>query len=144
MKYLRTLMTLLLIGMGCMGLLTSCEDDDDDYDPLSEAISDTDPSYGFLLNATSYRLQIDLGEVEEFKIVLNPGQLKLARLDPDRTYILHVLVLDTAGRVVSEYVNTFYIDNIPLDNQLRDFLCSWFVEFTPNNPLYGFANNFGS
>lgn len=141
----RTTLKLLLVSVVCIGMLGSCGDDDDNnYEPLSESIASTDPSYGYMWNNTRYTLQIDFGEVEEFNVTLAPGAMMLAQLTTDRTYIMHVVVMNSRMRVVSEYINALYVDNIPLDNQFRDFVCSWFVEFTPNYPEYGYANNFGS
>lgn len=139
-----TLGKLLLIVMVCSGLLTACNNDDGKKGAISGAISTPDPSYGFLVNATPYRLQIDFGEKETFDLILSPGQILGVHLDTKRAYVMHVVVLNTAGRVVSDYMNGFYVDEIPLDNQLRDFVCSWYVEFTANYPEYGYANDFGT
>lgn len=134
---------MLVVGLGCAGMLIGCGDEDTSDHGVS-SITSADPSHGYMLNSTPYYLQIDLGEKEEFALRLNPGMLIEMNLDTNRTYVLHVVVLNSANRTVSEYINTFYIDDIPLDNQLNDFVCSWYVEFTPNYPEYGYANNFGT
>ena len=144
-KYCMTTVKILLVVFLCTGVLVSCGDDDDDKDStIMDAIANADPSYGFMVNSTQYRLVIDLGEEEEFEIALDPGMIIDMQLKERKTYILHVVVMNTRGRAISEYVNSFYIDEIPLDNQLGDFICSWYVEFTPNQPESGFANNFGT
>ena len=141
--FFRLTRRVLLAGLVCVGVLTGCSDEDDSGNGVS-AITSADPSHGYMLNSTPYHLQIDLGEKEKFELSLNPGMLIEMKLDTNRTYVLHVVVMNAANRAVSEYVNTFYIDDIPLDNQLNDFVCSWYVEFTPTYPEYGFANNFGT
>ena len=96
------------------------------------------------MNSTRYRLVIDLAEREKFEFELAPGMTVGIYLQVKKTHTLHVVVLNQAGRAISEYVNSFYIDDIPLDNQLKDYICSWYVEFTPEFPEYGFANRFGT
>jgi hypothetical protein len=141
-----TIVKVLLFISLCLGLLVSCGDDDDDdkYSFVSGTISNTDPSYGFMANSTPYHLVIDLGEREDFEFTLAPGMITGMHLKEKRTYVLHVVVLNESGRAISEYLNSFYIDDVPLDNQLKDFVCSWFVEFTSKYPESGFANNFGT
>jgi hypothetical protein len=127
----------------CAVMLAGC-DDDDDNGPRISSISNVDPSYGFMINSTDYHLTIDINEVEKFEINLDPGMVIGLRLDENRSYTMHVVVLNSRGRVVSEYNNSFFIDNIALDNQLSDFVCSWYVEFSPDSSEYGFTNNFGT
>lgn len=138
----RFFLTLFIVVL-CTGFLVNCGDDDDDSLIMS-SIANDDPSYGFMVNSTQYRLVIDLDEKEEFDIALDPGMIIDMRLRTRKTHVLHVVVLDGANRALSEYINTFYIDEIPLDNQIKDFVCSWYVEFTPEQPLSGFANKTGS
>ncbi len=144
-KFFISTVKAILLVMLCSGLLIGCNDEDDDKNsPISNAIASNDPSYGFMVNSTQYHLALDLGEKEKFEFSLSPGMTIGVRLKVKRTYVLHVVVLNAAGRTVSEYVNSFYIDDVPLDNQLKDYLCSWYVEFTPKYPEYGFANKFGT
>jgi hypothetical protein len=144
-RFLITMMKVILLGLLCSGVLVSCNDDDNNQkSTITSAIGNSDPSYGFLLNSTPYLLKIDLGEEETFTIELNPGMLLGMHLKENKTYVLHVVILNNVGRVVSEYVNSFYIDAVPLDNQLEDFICSWYVEFTPTFPETGFVNKFGT
>jgi len=142
--FIITVKVILIVSL-CLGILVSCGDDDDDKSSvISGAVMDADPSYGFMVNSTGFRLLIDLGEREEFDVSLAPGEIIWIRLKENRTYVLHVVVLNETGRGLAEYVNSFYIDDVPLDNYLMDFVCSWYVEFTPVYPGDGFANRFGS
>ncbi len=136
----------ILLAALCVGVLISCDDDDDDDNNLtiSGTLVNADPSYGFIGNSTEFRLQIDLGEKEDFTLNLAPGQIIGVQLKENKTYILHVVVLNQGGGALSEYVNSFFIDDIPLDNQFKDVLCSWYVEFVSNYPEYGFGNEFGT
>ena len=142
-SFIRTVKVILLVSL-CLGVLVSCGDDDDNGVTISNVITDADPSYGFIVNSTGYQLLIDFGEEEKFELRLVPGQILQVNLRENRTYVLHVVVLDIRGGAISEYNNTFFIDDVPLDNQFRDVLCSWYVEFTSNYPEYGFANKFGT
>ena len=142
--FIMTVKVILLVSL-CLGVLVSCGDDDDNKDlTVSNALTSADPSYGFMVNSSGYQLLIDFGEEESFELSLVPGQILQVNLQENRTYVLHVVVLDIRGGAISEYINTFFIDDIPLDNQFRDILCSWYVEFTSTYPEYGFANKFGT
>ncbi len=144
-KFFLTTVKVLFIVFLCINFLISCnDDDDDDNSSILGSIASADASYGFMANSTSYSLVIDLGEKEEFEITLEPGAIVEMKLQENKTYVIHVVVMNTAGRALSEYINSFFIDDIPLDNQLSDFVCSWYVEFTSNQPLSGFANEFGT
>lgn len=133
---------LVMLVLLCAGLIMSCKDDDDDnLSPNSEILGNINPGYGFLVNSTDYRLVIDLDEQETFEVTLNPGATMGIALHEKKTHVIHVLMVNGAGRVVTEYVNSFYIDDIPLDNQLNDFVCNWYVEFFAES---GFVNKFGT
>ncbi len=127
----------------CLGFVVSCSDDDDDND-LTGAIATEDPSIGYMLNSTEYRLLIDLNEQEKFDIALDPGTIIEMKLKTRKTHVAHVIVMNSANRAIGEYVDTFYINEIPLDHRFKDFICSWYLEFTPNYPLQGRANLSGS
>lgn len=125
----------------CLGVLVSCDNNDDDK---NLTITNADPSYGFMANSTEYHLLIDFGEKEKFELRLPPRQVIEMNLQYNRTYVMHVVVLNNWGGVISEYINAFFIDNIPLDNQFREVVCSWYFEFISNYPEYGFANKSGT
>ena len=145
MKKFFTIAGKIVVGVGlCLGLLGSCGDNDEKNTSPNSPVTEADPSYGFMLNSTPYDLNIDLGEEEDFNIDLAPGQLLGMYLQENKTYVIHVVVLDNARRAVSDYLTSFYIDDIPLDNQLTDFLCNWYVEFTSTYPELGFTNKFGT
>jgi len=145
MKKFFTIAGKIVVGVGlCLGLLGSCEDNDKKDTSPNSPVTEADPSYGFMLNSTPYSLNIDLGEEEDFNINLAPGQLLGTYLKENKTYVIHVVVLNNARRAISEYVTSFYVDDIPLDNQLTDFLCNWYVEFTSTYPELGFTNKFGT
>ncbi|PID56469.1 hypothetical protein CSB45_11500 [candidate division KSB3 bacterium] len=133
-------MGLLAVIILCFGVLAGCGDDKD-MSPVSSAIEKRDPSYGFLLNSTPYRLVLDFEEQNRFRKTLEPGELISLTRQKNRTHLVHVVVMDEGDRAITDYVNSFYIDDYALDNQLRDFLCSWYVEFVSDS---GFYNNFGS
>ena len=133
----------LLVSL-CSGVLVNWGDDDDKDVTISGALTDADPSYGFIVNSTDYQLLIYFGEKEKFDLTLVPRQMLYITLKENRTYVMHVVVLNSGGGVVADYIEAFYIDNIPLDNQFRDVVCSWYFEFTSNYPEYGFANNSGT
>jgi hypothetical protein len=139
-RYVNRIILIIAVVI-CLGGLISCDDDDE---TKSTILMEADPSLGYLYNSSSYTLKIDLDEKEDFAINLVPQQLYKLNLQADQTHIFHVLVLNSKGRVVSEYVNTFYVNDVPLDNQLSDFMCNWFYEFTDVNPEYGFANRSGA
>ncbi len=135
----------LLIVCVCSGFLVSCGDDDDDNDSgVTNSISDDNPSYGFMLNSTQYRLLIDIDDKDEFEIALDPGMIIDMHLQTRKTHLMHVLVLNQSSTIIGEYINGFYVDEYPLDNQLKDFLCNWYVEFTAEYPFTGWANEFGT
>ena len=132
----------VLLGMIvlCFGVLGGCSDDDDN-NPATSAIESRDPSYGFLLNSTPYRIALDFGQQNEFQTTLEPGELMSINMNTDRTHLVHAVVLNGNDRAIADYVNSFFIDKFALDNQLRDFICSWYVEFRSES---GFYNRFGS
>lgn len=142
--FMITVNVMLCVSL-CLGVLVSCDDDDDDKNlTVSDALSEADPSYGFMANSTEYQLLIDFGEKEKFNFRLAPGQVVEMNLQYNKTYVMHVVVLNTWGGAISEYINAFFIDNIPLDNQFREIVCSWYFEFISNYPEYGFTNEFGT
>lgn len=142
MKRLYKIIISLFVVVVLSGFLVSCESDDESNSNVSDVIGDDDPGQGFLANSTSYRLLLDFEETNEFNVALDPGMIIEMRLSSRQTHLIHIVVLDTrTGRAVSEYVNSFYIDDIPLDNKLHDFVCSWYIEFMSES---GFANKFGT
>ncbi|MBD3308699.1 hypothetical protein GF339_19965 [candidate division KSB3 bacterium] len=142
-KYLSTMATLVLLLGLCSGIIVGCDDDDDDSrSTIMDTIANDDPSYGFLVNSTTYRMVLDLGEAERFNLTLEPGAIISLNLQTQKTHLIHVVVLNQANRAIADYVNGFYIDEIPLDNRLKDFICSWYVEFISDES--GFGNNFGT
>jgi hypothetical protein len=142
-----TIKAIMLVLLG-LGMMMGCNDDKKNSDSKQSSptnvIGTADPSYGYLVNETPYRLKIDIDEEETFTVELPSGMLLGMSLTPNKTHVLHVAVLNSASKVVAEYTNSLYIDEYPLDHQLLNFICSWYVEFTDNHPEYGFANNFGS
>lgn len=140
-KHITTTGKLLYIILLCVGMLISCSDDDDKDNPASTAILSADPSDGFLVNSTGFRAVIDFGQQKQFQTTLEPGQMMNLNLQRDKTHVVHVVLLNESDRALSDFVNSFYIDETALDNQLRDFLCSWYVEFVT---MSGYNNRFGS
>ena len=132
---------LVFIVLVCLGVLASCSDDDDNTSSTTAAIVANDPSYGFIANSTNYRMVIDIGEKKAFQFTLEPGATIDLNLHQKKTHVAHVVLLNAADRVVADYVNSFYIDEIPLDSQFRDMICSWYAEFISES---GFGNNFGT
>ena len=141
-KHITTTGKLLYIILLCVGVLISCSDDDDDTtNSTSTALVSANPSNGFIVNSTDFRAVIDFGQQNQFQTTLEPGQMMNMNLQRNKTHLVHVVLLNESDRALSEFVNNFYIDNTALDNQLRDFLCSWYVEFVT---MSGFNNRFGS
>ena len=140
-KNFKTSLKILFIVFLCAGILVGCDDDDDKKNVITNAIADSDPSQGFIVNSLDYRVVIDFNEKEEFNASLDPGMILEINLTDNTTHLLHVVVLNGEGRIISEYSNSFYIDNIPLDNQLKDFLCSWYIDLVSES---GYGNDFGS
>ena len=136
---IKSIGVLLSIVMFCFGVFTGCSDDDDN--PTSSALKSENPSYGFFINSTAYRIVLDLGQKNDFDIALEPGEMMSLTLKRGATHSVHAVLVDSADRAVSDYVNNFYIDEYGLDNQFEDFICSWYVEFVSES---GYANNFGS
>ena len=131
-----------VLGGLCLGLLGNCKSDDNKSSGISNVIVAPDPGAGFLLNSTPYSLAIDFQEAETFSVNLAPGKLLEINLTENKTYTIHVVALNAAGRVVSEYNYNFYINDVPLDSQLADFVCNWFVEFMPKYAEFGFTNRY--
>ncbi|GAK55785.1 hypothetical protein U27_02744 [Candidatus Vecturithrix granuli] len=126
----------------CIGMLSGCDDDDNgNKNAITTAIDKPDASHGYIMNSLSYTVLIDIDEKEKFNLSLSPGMTVELRLKANKTHLLHAVVLNAQGRVMQEFVNSFYIDDVPLDNQLKDYLCSWYVELTSE---YGFGNNLGT
>lgn len=127
----------------CVGILAGCDDDDGNGNKavITTAIADSDPARGFIMNSLNYTVVIDIDEKEEFRMAIGPGGIVEVSLKAKKTHLLHVVVLNAQGRVVNEFMNSFYIDEVPLDNQFRDFLCSWYVELVSE---HGFGNYMGS
>lgn len=134
---------IVLLCILCTGMLSGCDDDNDSGNKniITTAIDDPDASRGFIMNSLNYTVILDLDEKEKFNLSLSPGMTVELRLKENKTHLLHVVVLSAEGRVIREFVNSFYIDDVPLDNQLKDFLCSWYVELISE---YGFGNNLGT
>ena len=141
--FIRAVKVVLLVSLGS-GIFVSCGDDDEKDVTISGALANADPSYGFIVNSTDYQLLIDFGEKEKFDLKLAPRQMLYITLKENRTYVMHVVVLNNEGGAIADYNEAFFIDNVPLDNQFRDIVCSWYFEFTSNYPEYGFANNSGT
>lgn len=125
----------------CIGMLSGCDDDNGDNHVLTTAIDTPDASHGYIMNSLSYTVLIDIDEKEKFNLSLSPGMTVELSLEENKTHLLHAVVLNAQGRVIQEFVNSFYIDNVPLDNQLKDYLCSWYVELIAES---GFGNNLGT
>ncbi len=104
-------------------------------------IPNTDPGHGYVINSTDYTLVVDVNGQDEYQVRIQAGDLLVMGLEQEQTHLLHVVVLDSSGQAVAEYVNSFYINEVALDNQVRDFVCSWYVEVTSAS---GYANRFGS
>ncbi|MBD3308698.1 hypothetical protein GF339_19960 [candidate division KSB3 bacterium] len=133
----------IIIAVGlCVAMLIGCSDDDNGANPtVTQSIANADPSAGFIANATTYRLVIEIDGDTASTFSLDPGVIVNLSLQEQTTHLLHVTVFDGTGDKLAEYLNSFYIDEIPLDNRLNDFLCSWYVEIISES---GFANNFGT
>ncbi len=125
----------------CAALLAGCSDDDNDSRLSTSVIQSGDARQGYFINSTAYRMVIDLEEQEDFTITLQAGQILAQKLAAKETHVAHVVLLDANDRAVADYVNSFYINEIPLDQQYRDFICSWYVDFLS---LSGFGNDFGA
>ena len=123
---------LLCIALICTGLLISCSDDNG---------ARGDPTLGYIVNSTPYRISIDLGLQNDYKWTLGPGELLTLNLERNRTHVISVVFYNNADRVGKEFTSNFYINDIALDNKLRDFLCSWYFEIVSTS---GFGNNSGS
>ena len=133
---------MLALVLLCSGLLLSCSDDDDDNGVvIANTQTSANPEYGFIVNSLAYTVVLDFNEREEFTTTLTPGMIIEMNFQEKKTHLLHVMVMNDAGRIFAEYVNSFYIDDVPLDNQLGDFQCSWYIELISE---YGFDNNFGT
>lgn len=133
----------VLLLLLCVGIMTGCDDDDDNGDniAITSAIDQPDPKRGFIMNSLDYMVVIDIDEKEKFRMSLSPGMIVELKLQEKKTHVLHAVVLNTQGRTIHEFVNSFYIDEFPLDNQFKDFVCSWYVELVSE---YGFGNDMGS
>ena len=133
----------VLLFVLCVGILSGCDDSDGNgkSNVITTAIDDPDPKRGFIMNSLNYTLVIDIDEKEEFRMSLSPGAIVEISLKEQKTHLLHAVVLNAEGRVVNDFVNSFYIDEVPLDNQFKDFLCSWYVEIVSE---YGFGNDMGT
>lgn len=133
---------ILFVFTLCIGILSGCDDDDNgNKRVITTAIDKPDASHGYIMNSLNYTVLIDIDEKEEFNLSLRSGMTVELRLKENKTHLLHAVVLDAQGRVMREFVNSFFIDDVPLDNQLKDYLCSWYVELTSE---YGFGNNLGT
>ena len=127
-----------ILMMGILGL-SACESESGRG--ISSGTPNTDPEYGYVINSTDYTLVIDVDGQEEYQVRIQAGDLLAMALEEEETHLLHVIVLDSSGQALAEYVNSFYIDANALDNQVSDFVCSWYVEVVSES---GYANRFGS
>lgn len=137
-KMITRVLILLLVILWAIGI-TSCNKDEENS--FITGSPNADPGYGYIINSTEYSLAVDVSERGDYQISIAPGGLNAIQLQPRTTHLIHVVMLDNSGRAVAEYVNSFYINEIALDNQVRDFICSWYVEITSTS---GYTNNFGS
>ncbi len=141
-KQILLVLKVILMCSACLGMLGGCDDDDDGNKRIiTTAIDQPNASRGYIMNSLKYSVLIDLDEKEEFNLLLGPGMTVELNLQENKTHLLHAAVLNSQGRVIKEFVNSFFINNVPLDNQLKDFLCSWYVEIVSES---GFGNNIGS
>ncbi len=131
-KHARLTGTLLCFVLLCAGLLLGCSDDNG---------AKGDPSLGYIVNSTSYRISVDLGLQNKYKWTLGPGEILRLNLDHNRTHVISVIFYNNADRVGTGFSSNFYIDGTALDNTLRDFLCSWYFEIVSTS---GFGNKSGS
>ncbi|PID56468.1 hypothetical protein CSB45_11495 [candidate division KSB3 bacterium] len=108
---------------------------------ITNGVPNTDPEHGYILNSTNYALVIDINGRNEYQVRIQSGEFFAMTLEQERTHLLHVIVLDDSGQALAEYVNSFYINESALDNHVRNFVCSWYVDVTSTS---GYANTFGS
>ena len=130
----------LLALLTCILAISGCESESGRGIPVG-GIPNTDPGHGYVINSTNYTIVIDVNGQNEYQVRIQPGDLLAMGLDQEQTHLLHVIMLNDSGQAVAEYVNSFYINEIALDNQVRDFVCSWYAEVISTS---GYANRFGS
>ncbi|GAK51683.1 hypothetical protein U14_02928 [Candidatus Moduliflexus flocculans] len=126
---------LSVLAICCLfgSVLTGCGDDDsnDRY---------SDPNFGYIKNSTDYTIAIDFGKDNEFSTRLAPGEMRGFDMDEGRSHLLHVVVLDSANRAVSEFFTNFNVDTTPFDNEWNGFVCSWYVDILRES---GFGSEMG-
>ncbi len=124
---------LLCVALMCARLLVGCSDNDDG--------AKGDPELGYIVNSTPYRVAIDIGLKNKYKWTLESGGIMSLELEANKTHAISVILYNNTDRVGEGFTSNFYINEIALDNKLRDFLCSWYYEILSTN---GFSDKTGS